>query len=240
MAAGFCVLGPSLTGISGAIGLVTSTLGILWSVGGIVTGLLSTAFAVLSSPIVLVTGAIAGIGLAIMAVKADWDNVKAAFTDGGFVDGLKAIGSAIMKFVDGPIDAVKAKWQSSKTFCSFGGGNDANVAGVQNETQKTANVVQESEQLQQESVKQKALVQPASQDQIAQAVTVANKATSGSDGQSGGGQQTVQVQIGFKPDAGKVMNKMVTASQVENSSLKGRTPLNKRKLLQNGAAFGVS
>lgn len=237
MAAGFFVLGPIITGISGAVGLVSSAFGILMSVGTTVFGLLGTAIAIITSPLTWVLGGVVAIGFAIKAVYDDWDNVRAAFSDGGFIDGIKAIGSAIMKFVEGPIDSVKQKWSSIKSFFGFGG-TDANVSGVQNETQQTASVVQESAQLQQESVKQKALVQPASQEQIAQAVTVANKASGGGASQSGDSQQTVNVQIGFKNDAGKVMNKMVTASQVENSSLRGRTPLNKRKLLQNGAAFG--
>jgi len=238
LAAGFFVLGPIITGISGTVGLITSAFGILWSTGGVILGLLGTAFSVLTSPITLTIGAIAGVGLAIAGIWKNWENVKTAFLDGRILDGFKAIGNGIMMFLDKPLGFVAQKWEGIKSFFGFGGDKTAPTTGKSAiQDSSSVNAIKESAQIQQESVKQKGLVQPASQEQIAQAVTVANQGANTGGGSSSGGTTTQKIELSFKGDAKKVFNKMVTESQVENASLKGRTPANKRKLLQNGAAL---
>lgn len=133
--AGLFVLGPVLTGIGGAITIVTSGIGILLNILGIVGGVLGAVFSGIAA---IVTG-IGFIKVAIIAVAAalvggliggfvnlfnKFDEVKTAFTT-GFVPGMLAVGKA---FADGflnvllfPFRKVKQAFLATKSFLGFGG-----------------------------------------------------------------------------------------------------------------------
>ena len=68
-------------------------------------GLAGAVFAALSVPVLIATGAIAGIGLAIAGIIVFWDDLKQAmqnvldFWSGGFLSGLSKVGAAVRDMI---------------------------------------------------------------------------------------------------------------------------------------------
>lgn len=135
VAAGFFVIAPIITSISGAIGLVTSAFTALWSIGSMVIGginLLLVAFgskltvgaallkgftAVLSavfSPMGAIVAAVGAIGAMIWGIYKNWETVKAAFRDEGFWTGIVvtfgAMGDGLLDVFRVPFNWAKEKF----------------------------------------------------------------------------------------------------------------------------------
>lgn len=251
LAAGLFVIGPIISGISGLFtiagmamqfGLIKPVLFLIAKMGGlqaIVTGIgsvLAKVLTVAGAKFIAIGALIAGIVAAVGALVMNFNEIKTAFMEGGIISGFKAWGDAIMRFVGAPLKFVLDKLSPIATLLGF---NDdkikpAGQQGAMPTVGQGSGIVQASGSVQQDSLKQMTMLP----EQISQTSAVPASASSSSSSSGGGkgGTTTQRIELTFKGDAKKVFNKMVTESQVENAALKGRTPANKRKLIQNGAA----
>lgn len=154
------------------------------------------------------------------------------------VSAIAKLIAGIIRFTTGGVQKGIEIAKSIGSFLGFGGGEArVKVTGQANNSGKVADAVQQSASIQKESVQQKALVQPASAEQTAKAIAVQGAAGQNVSGGGGSGGGTTKVVLELRGDAGKLMNKMVTEDQINNSFEQGKDVKSKFKARSNGAAF---
>ena len=271
--AGFFVLGPILTGISGAAGLVGQAFGLAFTLFKTNFSVMSKLFGFLNQfkpalgflkiglgKILFPLGMLVSV---VSKVISRWDILKQAFSEGfgtGLLEVIKTVGLGILDFflmplklvfniVDSIVNALtgisisKLGGKLLDTVGAitgfFGGGDDEkNKAKGAPNINKISAAAAESTKIQKESVSQKALVQPASAEQTAKAISVQGGSAGGGGGASGGGgSSTTKVVLELHGDAGKLLNKKVTEDQINNAFEQGKDVKNKFRARSNGAVF---
>ena len=90
----FAVIGSAITGVVGIVNVLVGAWGILSAAATIFGGVITTLVGIVGAPFLIISAGIALVIAGIVGVIRRWDQVKAAFTDGGILAGMKAIAGA--------------------------------------------------------------------------------------------------------------------------------------------------